>query len=179
LFLVPRDMALLVIAWQVALAIYARWCKRWLVLGNLLVAAIASSAFFAGAMVAERARAAMIPAVIAFAFVLCREIVKGAEDLEGDRMGGVYTFAVVFGAPRAGTLAAVLMLLLAAMLPVPVLAAHYRAGYLLVMEALVAPVLLAGSMRVAGSNNRRDFTTTSRALKLGMFVGIAAIALGA
>lgn len=178
-FLVPRDAGILIMAWEVALALYAGWCKRWLIAGNLLVAAIASSAFFAGAMLAENPRAALIPAAIAFAFVLCREIVKGAEDLEGDRTGGVRTLAVVLGARDAGTVAAALMLVLAALIPLPALAVHYGAGYFIAMELFVVPVLLAGAMRVAGSDDRRLFTRTSRSLKLGMFVGIAAIALGA
>jgi geranylgeranylglycerol-phosphate geranylgeranyltransferase len=178
-WLVPRNVGALIIAWQIALGIYARWCKRWLVVGNLLVAAISCSAFLAGALVAGNAGAALIPGLIAFMFVLCREIVKGAEDVEGDRQGGVRTLAVVFGAPKAGTVAAALMLLLAALLPVPALAAHYRAPYLLVMELSVAPVLLAGAMRVADSRTHHDYTLISRALKLGMFLGIAAIALGA
>lgn len=179
LTLVPRNVAFLVIAWQIALALYARWCKRWLLAGNLLVASISCSAFFAGAMVAGHSGAAWIPAAIAFSFVMCREIVKGAEDLEGDRTGGVRTLAVVIGPARAGTVAALCMLVLAALLALPALAANYRTGYLYLMELFVAPVLLAGSMRVAGSAERRDFAFTSRALKLGMFVGIVAIAIGA
>lgn len=178
-FLLPRAPGLLIMAWEVALALYAGWCKRWLFAGNLLVAAISCSAFFAGAMLAHDARAAVIPAAIAFVFVLCREIVKGAEDVEGDRGGGVRTLAVVWGAGRAGTVAATLMLLLAVLIPLPALAAHYRAGYFLAMELFVVPVLLAGAMRVSGSNDRGAFALTSRMLKLGMFVGIAAIALGA
>jgi 4-hydroxybenzoate polyprenyltransferase len=83
------------------------------------------------------------------------------------------------GARRAGAVAAVLMLVLAALIPIPALAAHYRVGYLVVMELVVVPILLVGSMRVADSDNRRDFAFTSRALKLGMFVGIVAIAAGA
>lgn len=177
--LVPRDVGALIIAWQIALAIYARWCKRWLVVGNLVVASISSSAFLAGALVAGNAGAALIPGMIAFMFVVCREIVKGAEDVEGDRQGGVRTLAVVLGRPNAGTVAAVLMLALAALMPVPALAAHYRAPYLLIMELLVAPILMVGAMRVAACDNRHDYTLISRALKLGMFLGIAAIALGA
>jgi geranylgeranylglycerol-phosphate geranylgeranyltransferase len=176
---VPRPVALLILAWEVALAIYARWCKRWLVAGNVLVAAISCSAFFAGAMLAGNARAAAIPAAIAFAFVMCREIVKGAEDVEGDRSGGVRTIAVAAGERRAGTLAAVCMLVLAALIPIPALAAGYRTGYFVVMELLVGPVLLFGALRVAGSAERGAFTRTSRALKLGMFAGIVAIVLGA
>jgi geranylgeranylglycerol-phosphate geranylgeranyltransferase len=177
--LVPRDVGALIIAWQVALAFYARWAKRWLIVGNVVVAAISSSAFLAGALVANNAAAALIPGLIAFVFVVCREIVKGAEDVEGDRKGNVSTLAVLMGVPRAGTVAAVLMLLLAALMPVPALIDRYDAGYLLVMELLVAPVLLISALRVSDSRLRRDFTLTSRMLKLGMFLGIAAIALGA
>lgn len=175
--LLPRNLGLLIVGWQVALAIYARWCKRWLVIGNLVVAAISCSAFLAGALVARNPRAALIPAAIAFVFVVCREIVKGMEDVRGDRQGGVRTLAVALGAERAGTIASVLMLLLAALLPVPALAAHYRAPYLLIMELSVAPLLLSGAMRVANACD--GFTHTIRALKLGMFLGIAAILLGA
>ncbi len=179
LFLVPRPVAVLILGWQVALAFYAGWCKRWLIAGNLLVAAISSSAFFAGAMLVSNPRAAIIPAAIAFAFVLCREIVKGAEDVEGDRTGGVRTLAVVMGARNAGSIAAVLMLVLAAAMPLPALMAHYRAAYFFAMELVVAPILLAAALCVAGSDDRRAFTRTSRSLKVGMFVGILAIALGA
>lgn len=179
LLFVPRPVAMLILGWQVALAFYAGWCKRWLIAGNLLVAAISSSAFFAGALLVYNPRAAIIPAAIAFAFVLCREIVKGAEDVEGDRSGGVRTLAVVMGTRTAGSIAAVLMLLLAAAMPLPALVAHYRAAYFFVMELFVAPVLLAAALRVASSDDRGAFRTTSRSLKLGMFLGIVAIALGA
>jgi hypothetical protein len=71
------------------------------------------------------------------------------------------------------------MLVLAALIPIPALTAHYHATYLMAMEILVAPVLLMGAMRIAASTQQRYFTITCRALKLGMFLGIAAIALGA
>ena len=177
--LVAHDVGILIIAWQVGLAVYARWCKRWLVIGNLVVATISCSAFLAGALVAHNPRAALIPAAIAFVFVVCREIVKGAEDVDGDRRGGVRTLAVVMGAPRAGTVAGVLMLLLAALLPLPALTAKYRASYLLVMELAVVPVLLSSAMRVTNNSERGQFRLTSRLLKLGMFLGIAAVWLGA
>ncbi|HEX6790879.1 MAG TPA: geranylgeranylglycerol-phosphate geranylgeranyltransferase [Candidatus Krumholzibacteria bacterium] len=178
-FLVPRATGTLIMGWEVALALYAAVCKRWLVAGNVLVATISSSAFFAGALLAGNPRAALVPAAIAFAFVCCREIVKGAEDVEGDRSGGVRTLAVVLGERAAGTIAAVLMLVLAALIPLPALTLHYRAGYLFAMDLCVVPVLLAGALRVAGTSERAAFTRTSRSLKLGMFLGIVAIALGA
>lgn len=177
--LVPVRVAVLVLSWQVALFAYARWAKRWLVAGNLLVAAIAASAFVAGAMAAGHPGAAVIPAAIAFAFVVCREVVKGGEDLEGDRASGVRTIAVLVGRARAGRAAAVLMLVVAMLLPAPAVAGRFGFGYFLLMGGIVVPVLVAGAIAVAGAEDRKPFARTSRALKLAMFAGIAAIALGA
>jgi geranylgeranylglycerol-phosphate geranylgeranyltransferase len=130
-------------------------------------------------MAAGNAPAALVPAAIAFAFVLCREIVKGGEDLEGDMACGVRTIAVTAGRPLAGRTAAVLMLALAVLIPIPVLTLHYRVGYFVLMEGVVVPALLFGATRVADATDRSVFGRTSRALKLAMFVGIVAIAAGA
>jgi geranylgeranylglycerol-phosphate geranylgeranyltransferase len=179
LLLAPAGVARLVVGWQVALFAYARWCKRWLVVGNLLVAAVSSSAFLAGAMVGGNASAGWVPGLIGFSFVICREVVKGGEDLEGDRATGVRTLAVRLGRARAGSVAAALMLGLACLLPVPALAGIYDLGYFLLMTLFVTPTLVAGALGVANSDDVAAFTRTSRALKLAMFAGIAAIAAGA
>jgi geranylgeranylglycerol-phosphate geranylgeranyltransferase len=178
ILLLPGAVAALVLAWQAALFVYARWCKRWFIAGNVLVAAISSSAFLAGAMTAGEASAGWVPAGIAFAFVMCREIVKGGEDVEGDRASGVRTLAVRAGTARAGHAAAALMLALAVLLPLPALAGFYRAAYLALMGGVVVPTLVLGALAVAGATERRVYARTSRALKLAMFVGIAAIAAG-
>jgi hypothetical protein len=102
-WLLPRPVAAVIVVWQLALAVYARWAKPRFIVNNLMVAAISSSSFLAGAMLAHNARAAIIPVAIAFVFVLCREIVKGVEDVIGDRKGGVLTLAVALGAEEAGT----------------------------------------------------------------------------
>ena len=70
------------------------------------------------------------------------------------------------------------MLVLAALLPLPALAGAYNARYFLVMETLVVPVLVGGAVAVARRPERRTFGRVSRALKLAMFAGIVAIALG-
>jgi geranylgeranylglycerol-phosphate geranylgeranyltransferase len=173
-----RDLAIVVIAWQVALYAYARWFKRVLGIGNLLVAGISASAFAAGAIAAGRLRAAMIPVGIAFAFVMCRELVKGGEDLDGDRAAGVRTVAVTLGRDHAARIAAASMLMLAAWIPAPAVAGIYGPVYLLVMALLVEPSLILGALAIVQSPQKTTFARVSRALKLSMFAGIAAIVLG-
>lgn len=178
-FALPRALLVLALLWQIALFAYARVLKRVWIAGNVTVALVSASAFLAGGMAAGWPGATAIPMGIAFAFVTCREMIKGGEDLEGDRRAGVRTLAVVTGAECAAAGAACAMLALAAVLPVPALAGVYGARYFVAMELLVAPVLVVGAVAVVRRPERRVFGRVSRALKLAMFAGIVAIALGA
>lgn len=174
----PRPLLLLALAWQAALFAYARLLKRTWIAGNVTVALVSASAFLAGALAAGWPGAAAVPMGIAFAFVMCREMIKGGEDLEGDRAAGVRTLAVVAGPERAAVFAAGAMLLLTILLPVPALAGLYGPRYFFAMEILVAPVLIVGAFAVVRRPEKRVFGRVSRALKLAMFAGIFAIAIG-
>jgi len=177
-WLLPARLAWLVVLWQAALFVYAARAKRVFLAGNLLVAAIASSAFLAGAILAGDPAAAKVPMGIAFVFVLSREVVKGGEDLAGDAAAGVGTLAVRLGPRRAATVAAALMLGLAAALPAPAIAGYYGATYFWLMEALVVPMLVVAAVVVVRRPERAAFARVSWMLKAGMFVGILAIAAG-
>jgi geranylgeranylglycerol-phosphate geranylgeranyltransferase len=176
--LLPARVAWLVVAWQAALFGYAARAKRVFVAGNVLVAAIASSGFLAGAILAGHPGAALVPMVIAFVFVMSREVVKGGEDLAGDAAAGVHTLAVRLGPRRAAAVAAGLMLFLAAALPAPAIAGYYGPTYFWLMEALVVPLLVVAAVVVVRRPERRAFARVSWMLKVGMFVGILAIAAG-
>ncbi len=175
----PRGLFMLVAMWEVALFGYARVFKRTWIAGNIVVSLVSASAFLAGGMAAGRPESSLIPMAIAFMFVMCREMIKGGEDLEGDRRAGVKTLAVVTGPERAAAVAAGAMLLLAMLLPVPAVAGVYGPRYFLTMELLVAPVLVVGGVAAVRHPERGVFGRVSRALKLAMFAGIVAIALGA
>jgi len=176
--LVPRLVAVLMLGWQVALVGYAVWLKRVLIAGNLLVATVTSSAFLAGALIAGRPTGAMIPVMIAFVFVLSRELVKGAEDVTGDAPAGVHTVASRFGVARAAWIAAIIMTLLAVLIPVPAFIGYFGPGYLWTMMLSVVPGLLAGAWMIVHRPDTRTFCRVSWILKFGMFFGIFAIALG-
>lgn len=174
----PLRVAVLMVAWQVALYAYARWIKRLFVLGNLLVATVASSAFLAGGLLCDNVAAAALPMGIAFVFVVGRELVKGAEDIEGDRHAGVATAAVVLGVDRTVRWASGLMLVLAAAVPLPTLVGYYGELYLWVMELAVVPGLLGAAFLILRYPGKRTFNRVSWLLKAGMFFGVLAMALG-
>jgi len=174
----PGTLAGIVLAWQVALFLYARWLKRVWPGGNIAVATISASALFGGAVAAGNMSAACVPMAIAFAFVWCRELVKGAEDVEGDRAAGARTLAVLAGRERAARAAASAMLVVAMALPTPALTGYYRAAYAWIMLGAVVPALVVGAIIVMRARDTRGFARVSQVLKLAMFAGLAAIVAG-
>jgi geranylgeranylglycerol-phosphate geranylgeranyltransferase len=172
------ELIAVVLAWQVSLFLYARWLKRAWPAGNLVVATISASALLGGAMVAGRLERGVLPAAITFAFVWCRELVKGAEDVVGDRAAGARTLAVLAGTTIAARTAAASMWLLAIALPLPAVLAVYRPAYGWIMLACVAPALIVGATTAIRAREARDFARVSRWLKLAMFAGLAAIVAG-
>jgi geranylgeranylglycerol-phosphate geranylgeranyltransferase len=174
----PVSLGVLMIVWQVLLFLYAYRLKRVFVAGNLLVAAVAASAFFAGAIVGGDPASSAIPFAIAFGFVLSREVVKGCEDVEGDGVAGVRTAAVVLGVGRAGRLSAAMMSALALLFPLPAVVGVYGSSYLWIMLLLVVPLLFGGAWMVFREPCRRVFNRVSWMLKIGMFFGIVALAVG-
>jgi geranylgeranylglycerol-phosphate geranylgeranyltransferase len=178
LTMVPRALATVVLAWQAALFLYARWLKRSWPAGNLAVAAISASALYGGALAAGDAHAAALPMTIAGAFVLCREMVKGVEDLVGDRAAGARTLAVVAGKETAARVAAASMLVVAAAMPLPSVAGRYDDAYAWIMLGLVVPALIVGAVTAMRTRDTKDFARVSRLLKLAMFAGLAAIVAG-
>ena len=178
LTMVPRTLATVVLAWQASLFLYARWLKRSWPAGNLAVAAISASALYGGALAAGDPRAAALAMVIVFAFVLCREMVKGVEDVVGDRAAGARTLAVVAGKETAARVAAASMLVVAAAMPLPSVAGRYDDAYAWIMLGLVVPALIAGAVTAMRTRDTKDFARVSRLLKLAMFAGLAAIVAG-
>jgi 4-hydroxybenzoate polyprenyltransferase len=128
-------------------------------------------------MLAGAPAAAAMPVAIAFTFVLSREVIKSAEDVDGDAPSGVSTIAVVMGEDRARAIAATMMLVLAMLIPVPAIVGHYGPGYFWPMEGLVVPSLMVSSLIVIRNPSRRTFNRASWILKAGMFFGIVGIAL--
>jgi len=175
---VPHALATIVLTWQAALLVYARWLKRMWPAGNLTVATIAASALYGGAMAAGDTSAAVLPMTIVFAFVLCREMVKGIEDVAGDRAAGARTLAVVAGKETASRVAAAAMLLVAAGMPLPGVADVFGAAYAWIMLATVVPALIAGALIAVRSSETKAFASVSRLLKLAMFAGLVAIVAG-
>ena len=163
---------------------YSRWIKRTGLPGNLVVAFnSASTIVYGGLAVAvalsrpELLAPVAVPALYAFLLVLAREVVKGIEDYEGDRLGGVRTLAVPMGVGPAARVAAALLAAVIAVSPIPYLAGWYGACY----AALAAAVDATAAYSIAvllRSPGRQAAARARRALKVGFALGGLAFTLG-
>lgn len=174
----PVPIFTMVLGWEVLLFYYARTGKRLTFVGNVVVASIAASAFLGGGVVAGNLRSTVFPAILAFLLVIGRELIKGAEDVRGDRQAGAATVAVRFGVATAVRLGVLTLCLCVVLSPLPGLTGYYGRAYSLVMELLFAPGLLVACWLVLSSVERETLHRASRVLKVQMFFGIAAMALG-
>lgn len=165
------------IAFAVAagLALYNWWWKRLGLPGNLLVSLLAAATFPYGAVAAGGGGRWWVPAAFALVYHLGREILKGAEDVEGDRVHGARTLASLRGERAAERAAAALLAATALAAPLPALLGIYGWGYLATVVLL--DVFLARTCRdlwrgcpSAGRQSRR--------LLPGMALGLAAVVLG-
>ena len=157
------------------LALYNWWWKRLGLAGHVLVGLLAAATFPYGAAAAGGGGRWWIPAAFALVYHLGREILKGAEDVAGDRLQGVRTLAGARGTRAAVRAAAVLLAVVALAAPLPALLGIYGWGYLAAVAALdlfLARTCLGlwRGLPPAGRPSRR--------LLPGMALGLGAIVLG-
>lgn len=164
----------------ILLWLYAARLKRVALVGHLAVAYLAASIFvFGGAAAGFAGLERVLPlALITLLGTVARELVKAAEDVEGDREGGARTFPVRFGVRPTVRLALAFALAAIAASVLPY--AAWGLPYL----ALVAPadlLILGGALRAVRCTTG-DCVRDARAatlLKAGMFLALAAFGAAA
>ncbi|MDD1684291.1 MAG: geranylgeranylglycerol-phosphate geranylgeranyltransferase [Methanoregula sp.] len=162
------------------LIFYAAWLKRMPLLGNITVSYLAASMFlFGGAFDGLQGLFHVIPfAVMTFFAMLARELVKDAEDVEGDGATGAVTIPIRYGIPVT-----ILLALFCAVLAVIASVAPYSWwGFWYICGILpVDAVILLACVKAA-----RCITPTaikasgaSMLLKAGMFASLVVFTLSA
>jgi len=177
-FVAGAAIVLIVLLWEALLFVYAWKLKRLPMLGHLLVGLVAASAFLFGAVAAGNIAPVAFPVLFAFLFVIGRELVKGVEDMKGDRHVGARTLSVRLGAERTGGLAVFFLVACVFTAPLPVLLGRYGMAYAVVMQLVVVPGLLLAAYEVLRRPERVVLNRVSWLLKIEMFFGIIAMVLG-
>jgi geranylgeranylglycerol-phosphate geranylgeranyltransferase len=173
-----RGVVAFAVAWTFCLYAYSAWLKTRLLLGNLMVSAVCASGFALGAWLAGDAKAALVPAALAFLFVMGREIVKDVEDARGDGAGGATTLALQLGARRALVVALAFFALFVALVPWPYHLRMYGRSYLLTYAFGVVPLLGVAAWLMLRDSSPANLLRVGWILKVDMLLGVIGFWLG-
>ncbi|MFH1501900.1 MAG: geranylgeranylglycerol-phosphate geranylgeranyltransferase [Candidatus Eisenbacteria bacterium] len=190
---------LLVGAWIVLTALYSFALKGVPLFGNLVVAFVAASPLLMGgatqgvapyrpgpaaldAMATLPGHRLLILFFLAALLHMARELVKDAEDVEGDRSAGTRTFAVVAGVRSSVSVARVLLVASMWAAAAPFAMRLLGWGYLALLvpiEGALVWLLVESSRALREGGDGPSLRRVSNGLKIVMVLGLAAFAAGA
>lgn len=165
---------------SLVLVLYAAKLKGMPVVGNAAVAYLAASIFlFGGAFAGGDALVQIVPlAAITFLATMVREILKDAEDVEGDAAGGADTLPIRIGIRQTTRIALGFAFAAAIASVVPYLwwGMWYLAGIV-----VVDSIILVAAMRTLSCETPACVraTRSTTLIKAGMFAALAVFALSA
>ena len=166
---------------SVILVAYAVWLKRTPVFGNLAVAYLTASIFlFGGAFAGIEGLIQNISlATITFLATIAREILKDAEDVDGDAAGGARTLPMIIGIRGTGVVAFACACgaVVASILPV----GDWWGPFYLVAIGVVDAIILYGASRGFGCMTPECVlgSGATSILRTGMFAALAVFAVAA
>lgn len=154
--------------------------KNMPVAGNVVVGVLGGLTFLVGGMAVDPVLAwilpgPLVPAAFAVLFHLVREIVKDAQDIEGDRVVGASSLPLTFGTRAALSVALVLFAVLVLLTIVPVLMGWFGQTYKIITVYVIDLPVLMLLIFVWGNPTARMLSIGSAALKAGMALGVVAL----
>ncbi|MHC1625384.1 MAG: UbiA family prenyltransferase [Methermicoccaceae archaeon] len=155
---------------SVLLVSYAKVLKRMPLIGNLTVSYLTASTFLYGASLSNMGMEAIVLFSLALLATLTIELVKSVEDVEGDRVGGARTLAVIWGERRTTALARLLVVVAVLLSPLPFVWGGMGVSYLAIV--LPADILFAYSITCTPAKS-------SKWLKVAMGIALVAFLVGA
>lgn len=160
------------------LFLYSFILKKIPLLGNIVIALLTALAFLFGGVAVDNFSGAIIPAIFAFLINLIRELVKDAEDYEGDKTYSVNTFPIKFGMKRTKQIAVAISIVQIAFTFYPFVESIYKIEYFVVVMVIVNPILIYSLKKLFENDDKKSFKQISSILKLDMVFGLIAIYLG-
>ncbi|MHA2039311.1 MAG: geranylgeranylglycerol-phosphate geranylgeranyltransferase, partial [Promethearchaeota archaeon] len=160
--------------------LYAAWGKKSGFIGNIIVSASFSIGLIYGAVLNN----SNVPYYIYFFFsaaffgLLSREIIKGCEDIEGDKLEGVKTLAIRIGTKKSTYIAMIFAVLAMISYILPLFTNILNPLLFLISMAFgLIVVLFAVILMAKGNLEKENFKKISRILKIGAYLGLLAFLL--
>jgi geranylgeranylglycerol-phosphate geranylgeranyltransferase len=164
----------------ILLVVYAARLKSTPFFGNAAVSYLAASIFlFGGALAGGDRVPDMLPVVaITFLAMLARELLKDAEDIDGDRAGGADTLPIRIGVRKTALLAFIFTV---AAVAASVLPSFWWGGWYLLGIALVDILIVLAAFRALGCTDPGCVKAAGSTglLKAGMFASLVVFTLSA
>ncbi len=160
------------IAW-----VYAKWGKKSGFFGNIIVGVSFSIGLVYGAYL----NTPIIPPYIfyffitAFSLLVAREIIKGCEDIEGDKNHGVKTLAIKIGIKSSRNISVIFVLLAVMFFILPIFTTILNFFFFIVFMAIgLIEVGYIIVLMFTSDLRKEDLKKISLLLKIGMFLGLIA-----
>jgi geranylgeranylglycerol-phosphate geranylgeranyltransferase len=159
--------------------LYAAWGKKSGFIGNVIV----STSFSIGLIYGAVLNNSNVPFYIYFFFLtsffllLSREIIKGCEDVEGDKKEGVKTLAIRIGINKATKFSLAFAILAIVFFILPYFTVINPLLFLISMAFGLVVVVFAVILLLKRNLEKKDFKKISLSLKLGAFLGLLAFVL--
>jgi geranylgeranylglycerol-phosphate geranylgeranyltransferase len=153
---------------------YAAWGKKSGFIGNIIVGISFSIGLIYGAMLNNSG----IPLYIYYFFLtsffllLSREVIKGCEDVEGDKKEGVKTLAIRIGIKKSTNVAMIFAVVAVVFYILPYFTVINQLLFLISMIFGLAVVIFAIILMLKGNLENKDFKKVSLLLKVGAFLGL-------
>jgi geranylgeranylglycerol-phosphate geranylgeranyltransferase len=164
----------------VILVLYAARLKRIALVGNMTVSYLSASIFlFGGALGGVVGMERILPiALITFLAMISRELLKTAEDLEGDESSGARTLPVLIGIRKTVILALFFSIgaIITSVIPAIWWGWYYLAGIGIIDLVIVIGTGMAITCTTSSCVKRSKATTS---LKFGMFASLVIFTLSA
>jgi len=157
--------------------VYAKWGKKSGFIGNIIVGVSFSIGLVYGAYL----NTPIIPPYIfyffitAFSLLVAREIIKGCEDIEGDKNQGVKTLAIKIGIKSSRNISVIFTLLAVMFFILPIFTTILNFFFFIIF--LVIGLIEVGYIVVlmfTSDLRKEDLKKISLLLKIGMFLGLIA-----
>lgn len=176
------ELFILLIFMAGMLTAYNLRLKRMPLVGNITIALLSGLTFIAGGMAIEpswigQLPGPLIPAAMAFLIHLAREIIKDAEDIEGDRHHGARTLPQLIGRSKTAMAALVLFSLFVIVTCLPVFLGWFGRAYQIIAIYVVDLPILALMILIWGNPTQKMLKAGSLSLKFAMILGVIALAL--
>jgi len=158
--------------------LYSWKLKSSFLAGNLLVAFLSSMTVVYGGLTVGHLGSTLPSMFIIFVFMLCREVLKTAEDYVGDSARSIQTIAVLLGRSIAVRLFAGGVILVAGLLFWPWLIGQVTNLYFVFVLLGVVPFLLAAAVTLWFWPGQRQVYLVLRVTKLIFFIWLIAMLAG-